>query len=517
MPQSGGGWQQKVYGSGGSGIGTGAPDTKPAQDELLDEPVPFDPATMKGGDRALVRDPDGNVFVATWSTGPKGFMFLDPKGGPLAKKPTPVDELPALMYLGKPAKQSGGYSYKPPPPKWDDAHTVVTTKPAGGTNGAMLAKAEDGTEWLTKTYRGDVDRVATELLSNAIYRKLGIRVPEAGELLFDGKPAIGYPLLEGKPERWKGANGELAQGFMADALLANWDVVGLDQDNVLWDPDGHPFRVDQGGTLQYRAQGQTKPFGPVPSEVWSMNSPNGGQAFGRMAITESSKRTGARKIGKVLKPAVVDELVDAAPFENEKMRSEVRDALKARVAWMADYATGKVDEPRPPEGAEAASLLAGAHPDVVLHPEQQVAVDAYSGGWGAPLNEWLRGGSKKAEGSKELSFLSKELDSVARLTAAPADVVLFTVVSVPLEKETDGLELRDRGFMPVSVSPAPESDVSEERTVRLLVPKGTPMLVLPPTLDPSVPTVVLGKDRTLRLLPSEPGGPLNAVVKSGGL
>lgn len=246
-----------------------------------------------------------------------------------------------------------------------------------------------------------------------------------------------------------------------------------------------------------------------------MNSPNGGQAFGRMAITDASKRAGARQIVKVLKPAVIDGLVDAAPFKNEKMRAEVREALKARVAWMGDYAKGVVDEPRPPEGAEAASLLAGAHPDVVLHPEQQVAVDAYQGGWDAPLNGWLRGGSKKDEGSKELSFLSKELDQVSRLTAAPADVIVYTVVSVPLEKDTDGLDLRDRGFMPVSIDAPADSDVSEERTVRLMVPKGTPMLVLPPTLHPAQPTLALGRDRTIRLLPSEPGKPLNGVVRTG--
>ena len=187
--------------------------------------------------------------------------------------------------------QGGGYSYSPPKPfakEWDDAHTVQLDHPAGGTNGARIAKAEDGTEWLVKGYSGNQDRVATELLSNAVYRKLGIKVPEAGTLEFKGQPALAYPLVDGKQHRWKEPRARrLPTGSWPTRCSRTGTSWAWSQDNVLWsgDPDKEadavPTRIDQGGTLFFRAMGSSKPFGPVPTEVWTMAGPRG-QAFGTM-------------------------------------------------------------------------------------------------------------------------------------------------------------------------------------------------------------------------------------------
>lgn len=50
----------------------------------------------------------------------------------------------------------------------------------------------------------------------------------------------------------------LAEGADVDAMLGNWDVIGMAADNILVDKDGKPWRIDNGGSLSFRAQGGKK-------------------------------------------------------------------------------------------------------------------------------------------------------------------------------------------------------------------------------------------------------------------
>ena len=186
-----------------------------------------------------------------------------------------------------------------------------------------------------KHYSGDRDRVATELLANAIYRELGILVPSAGvtEWSLDGDSAVTaltYPMLAGEIRRWNEPNAELAEGFVADALLANWDVIGLECDNILWQGET-PIRLDQGGTFEFRAQGQRKDYGPEPIELETMLGPEG-QARGRMDVTEETISMGAALVVEHLTPTRVEELVSGAPFEDREMAERLVANLKRRIA-----------------------------------------------------------------------------------------------------------------------------------------------------------------------------------------
>jgi 2'-5' RNA ligase len=494
-------------------------DDEPDVPKMPAKPTPFDVTALKSHERALVLDMEGQQWKVEWGKN-KGQVYLDPVDGKPAIAPIKVEDLPpGLMFLGLAPKQQYEAPL-PPKPKTDDSGQVTTTKPAGGSNGAMMAVDKEGVKWLVKSYRGDQDRIATELLANAIYRELGVKVPNAGELDFDGVPALAYPLLDGEPKQWTGEDPTLGEGFMADALLANWDVVGLSQDNVLWDEDGVPFRVDQGGTLQYRAQGQIKPFGPVPSEVWSMNSP-GGQAFGTMQITPASKKKGAREIKKRLTPARIDSLVDAAPFKNEKMREEVREALKARVAWMGDYATGKVKEPEPARGMKAVMALAGS-PRKPLTPEELLATDAWAGGWDALVNDHLRTGASKEKASKELKFLVKAFDQLTREGKAPEDMEAWSVLPASgLPKggvpKLEGATIMDKGFKGLVLTSPPISRRGDVR-VRLKIPKGTSLCWLRGLPDHPLkagPDLVLPRSsraRIVRITETDAGVVLDAVL-----
>lgn len=216
-------------------------------------------------------------------------------------------------------------------------------EPAGGTTGAFAALDHTGKKWLVKHYRGNPDRVATELLANAIYRELDILVPEAGIGTWQGPNGeelitCTYPMLEGEPRSWSEPNALLAEGFVADALLANWDVIGLEQDNILWTEDGTPIRIDQGGTFMFRAQGMTKDYGPEVEELESMLGKKG-QVRGRMAVTDELIARKAQETAALLTPGRIQALVSEAPFGNLTMKAEIETNLKARVQHLAGIAS----------------------------------------------------------------------------------------------------------------------------------------------------------------------------------
>lgn len=252
----------------------------------------------------------------------------------------------------------------------DYSGTVLSGgKSAGGTTGAQFLNGPGGQKWLRKQYGGNQDRVATELLANAVYRTLGVKAAEAGtQKGKDGSVALAYPLLPGKTAHFSGDDAKkkaLGEDFMADALVANYDFVGAVQDNVLWNGD-EPTRVDQGGTFEYRAQGDPKKFGPVPTEVFSMLSM--GQGKNGVIVSESGMRQQAAKIAQTLTPEKIDELVAAAPFKNKPMQERIRKALHARVEWMKEFGDGEHDIPDDvPLSSETSEPAAAVGAQVAAH------------------------------------------------------------------------------------------------------------------------------------------------------
>lgn len=274
-------------------------------------------------------------------------------GGVLVEGPPPVpfdEDSVVRNLLGRFAPKYGpaeaGSEIQAVIPEYDP-QALKFGKFAGGSNGARWAKHKDGSRWLVKTYQGDENRVATELLSNAVYREMGARVPRAGMIrLNNGRKALAYETLPGEVRvgvfRRYGPSPEVGRHYMVDALLANWDVAGLDDDNILWGPDGEPFRVDQGGTLEFRAMGERKDFGPIPLEVLTMLRGQGGRAA-LVSLPEMKRQ--ALEISEHLTPGKIDKLVERAPFHSAEMRERVRRNLKARVEWMRLFAEGRAPWP----------------------------------------------------------------------------------------------------------------------------------------------------------------------------
>ena len=84
---------------------------------------------------------------------------------------------------------------------------------------------------------------------------------------------------------------KLFDDYIAHCLIANWDMIGRDGDNVIVTPDGQVYYVDLGGAGPYRALGEKKgdSFGPVVGEIESLKQYNGGYIIdGRVSAIRSS-------------------------------------------------------------------------------------------------------------------------------------------------------------------------------------------------------------------------------------
>jgi hypothetical protein len=441
--------------------------------------------TIRGQDREV---PEG----AHWEERIDGTRFTSPAGGTnlyrdgklidgdhpdLGGVPESQAEEPPPMPTGDPIPDYTGVKLAIPEGK--EGH-------AGGTTGARVATDEQGRKWLVKTYGGSRDRVATELLANAVYRAMGAGAADAGTLREGDAVALTYPLVDGevreqkygKPDAWGGPSRKLGDHYMTDALVGNWDFVGLTRDNVLWqadpgDPDGEPrpVRIDQGGTFQYRAQGAPKPYGPVPTEVWTMRSPKG-QGFGTVAVSESGMRDQARGIGDTMTDARVDQLVDAAPFADEQMREEIRGGLKARVQWMREFADGDVDMPRPLDGARARRELLDNQQHLDVLPEEHAALADFTEGAREAVNAHLRSGADKSKTTQDVRDTVGALDAVLKQAVLEDDVyayMSYDAAKHPNQEALFGRNLVDKGYGVATFEPTSARGAG---TIRVTIPAG---------------------------------------------
>jgi SPP1 gp7 family putative phage head morphogenesis protein len=149
----------------------------------------------------------------------------------------------------------------------------------GGSTGAMLVRDPvTGKQYVMK--RGaSADHVRRELVADDTYRALGARVPAARIYETPGGPVKLAEFVEGKSlKSFMRPDGtfpddilrEVRESFAADALLGNRDVIGLDYDNIFVDAAGRAWRIDNGGSLDFRAQGGRKAFDGFPLELWTM-------------------------------------------------------------------------------------------------------------------------------------------------------------------------------------------------------------------------------------------------------
>lgn len=174
---------------------------------------------------------------------------------------------------------------------------LTYVKELGGSTGAQLFKDEKGKLWVVKKGK-TFEHLKSEHEANLIYAQLGVNVPR-GKLFTDDKVRISE-FIDGKllssltGSYRQAAIDHIREDFAVDALLANWDVIGMGQDNIIVDKDGVPWRIDNGGSLEYRAQGGLKgsAWNSAVGEIDSMRSPStpAGKIFAGITNEEIAKQ-----------------------------------------------------------------------------------------------------------------------------------------------------------------------------------------------------------------------------------
>lgn len=164
----------------------------------------------------------------------------------------------------------------------------VQTGPQQGSNAGGKFRDENGVEWYCKFPKSE-DAAKAEVLAANLYALAGVAGQDAKLVSKGGLLAVA--------SRWQTVNkasssvlaatdGTLG-GFGADAWLANWDVIGIGNDNLQIGANGKAVRIDAGGTLMYRAQGAKKAFGDNVSELDSLRdasiNPHAAAVFGKMS------------------------------------------------------------------------------------------------------------------------------------------------------------------------------------------------------------------------------------------
>lgn len=216
---------------------------------------------------------EGEVTVWDWLKGnelppivePPTAVPLKPKKvkKPKVEKPAPIIVPPTI-----PAT----------PPEWPDLSDLREVRGLGGSTGAKLMADSFGRQFVMK--RGNSPQhLREEALTDELYRVLGLNVPKSKLIETESGPVKLAQFLEGKTlnaltgTARDEAMAKAREGFVADALLANWDVAGLGMDNLLVDGMGDVWRIDNGAGLRFRAQGATKTFGPKVGELDTLRDP----------------------------------------------------------------------------------------------------------------------------------------------------------------------------------------------------------------------------------------------------
>lgn len=213
---------------------------------------------------------------------PKYAAPKPPSPAPFKATPTPrpAEPIPAPIPLPEPDDF---------PP---DPNSLKLVRKLGGSTGAELVEAPDGKLYVRK--RGNSpEHVLEEAHADAAYLATGAAVPRFRLYSTAGGPVKLAEFIEGESlgdvlrkggKKAAAARAAAQELFAADALFSNRDVVGLDYDNILVDKQGRAWRIDNGGSFRFRAQGSRKgDWDDYATDLWTLRdkaiNPQTGDVF----------------------------------------------------------------------------------------------------------------------------------------------------------------------------------------------------------------------------------------------
>jgi hypothetical protein len=212
-----------------------------------------------------------------------------------------------------------------------------------------------------------------EVLASALYRALG--VDAVGVFFAYDSSDMDNPLRTISPIVDTGDDGllthlrdeeyldKIRENFMVDVWLANWDVAGLSYDNIITNANGDPVRVDPGGALLYRAQGEPKGdlFSSEMNEQNTLRdrSVNQQSSLIFMDTTREQKKSGASKVLS-LSPKQISDIIGAVVTDSQ-MAEELKTKLNERRRQMLTLGLDLLDpfakKPKPASEVERIKLV----------------------------------------------------------------------------------------------------------------------------------------------------------------
>lgn len=230
---------------------------------------------------------------------------------------------------------------------WD--YSMETGTQLGSNPGAEVSVPGKGKEshkkyYVKFEYPESPGQIWVEKLAEDMYRTLNIPVPETQivQLTRLGEQIYGHAslLIEGdhKQAREIKKMQSWSDGFIADALMANWDIPYAPERNAFVGRDGKVYRLDNGGVLIYRARGQKKgidSFGPIVNEIqFGQDKERLGYGMRQEypTLTDDDIKKQVANLKEKLTDDVLDSLVD-----NVRIPKNDRDFLKDILKKRRDY------------------------------------------------------------------------------------------------------------------------------------------------------------------------------------
>lgn len=245
-----------------------------------------------------------------------------------------------------------------------DPNALEDVRSLGGSTGAKLVRDASTGELYVRKRGATPAHIREETAADAAYSAMGVRVPEGKLYETPDGPVKLTRYIEGQSLKdflSKATSAQRAEilaqiqrDLGADALLGNWDVVGAGLDNILVDKAGAAWRIDNGGSLRFRAQGAPKSaedFGEYVPELWSMRGkafngywsskppdPRQVEIFGGSDFYTIAQRWKSYDKNTIL-AAVPEEIRPTVAARFDNLDSVMRKAREFQAtSWKSDYA-----------------------------------------------------------------------------------------------------------------------------------------------------------------------------------
>lgn len=226
--------------------------------------------------------------------------------------------------------------------------TIFMGSQAGSNKGGYVVNNATGELFYSKL--GSTAQSKTEVLASKLYRKAGLDVPEL-TLYTDANGNVGLlskyiPNLTPVSTPKQG----LAKGFGMDALLANWDAV-CSNNAVTNGTD--IYRIDVGGTFDFRAQGGKKAYTSIVDEVTTLIDPKYNQVSSNLfsSMTRSDLIDSLQRVADLSDNDIIQIL-------QEQGMTKYQDVLLKRKQFLVDL-LAEVKK-MPDDGADMLTLLTKA-------------------------------------------------------------------------------------------------------------------------------------------------------------